>query len=196
MNIILLFGILAIFQADFTLAGIAGVILTIGIAIDANVLIYERLREEMAAGKTIGIAIQTAYEKAFSAIFDAQITTLITALVLLWLAEGAIQGFAVTLTIGIIVSLFSALLVTRVSFNWLSAARKLNKPLTFTPVLSNKKINFLDLSKFSRFISVALIGVTVLTIGLKKEESLGIEFVGGDQPKIQRIRKHRQGFYQ
>jgi SecD/SecF fusion protein len=181
MNIILLFGILAIFQADFTLAGIAGVILTIGIAIDANVLIYERLREEMAAGKTIGIAIQTAYEKAFSAIFDAQITTLITALVLLWLAEGAIQGFAVTLTIGIIVSLFSALLVTRVSFNWLGAARKLNKPLTFTPVLSNKKINFLGLSKFSRFISVALIGVTVLTIGLKKEESLGIEFVGGDQ---------------
>ena len=181
MNIILLFGILAIFQADFTLAGIAGVILTIGIAIDANVLIYERLREEMAAGKTIGIAIETAYEKAFSAIFDAQITTLITALVLLWLAEGAIQGFAVTLTIGIIVSLFSALLVTRVSFKWLSATRKLNKPLTFTPVLSNKKINFLRLSKFSRFISVALIGVTVLTIGIKKEESLGIEFVGGDQ---------------
>ncbi len=137
INIILLFGILAIFQADFTLAGIAGVILTIGIAIDANVLIYERLREEMAAGKSIGNAIQTAYEKAFSAIFDAQITTLITALVLLWLAEGAIQGFAVTLTIGIIVSLFSALLVTRVSFNWLSAARKLNKPLKFTPVLSN-----------------------------------------------------------
>ena len=181
MNIILLFGILAIFQADFTLAGIAGVILTIGIAIDANVLIYERLREEMAAGKTIGIAIQTAYEKAFSAIFDAQITTLITALVLLWLAEGAIQGFAVTLTIGIIVSLFSALLVTRVSFNWLTVARKLNKPLQFTPVLSNKKIDFLVLSKFSRFISVALIGVTVLTIGIKKEESLGIEFVGGDQ---------------
>ena len=181
MNIILLFGILAIFQADFTLAGIAGVILTIGIAIDANVLIYERLREEMAAGKTVGTAIQTAYEKAFSAIFDAQITTLITALVLLWLAEGAIQGFAVTLTIGIIVSLFSALLVTRVSFNWLSAARKLNKPLKFTPVLSNKKINFLSLSKFSRFISIALIAVTVLTIGIKKEESLGIEFVGGDQ---------------
>ena len=181
MNIILLFGILAIFQADFTLAGIAGVILTIGIAIDANVLIFERLREEMAAGKTVGIAIQTAYEKAFSAIFDAQITTLITALVLLWLAEGAIQGFAVTLTIGIIVSLFSALLVTRVCFNWLSATRKLNKPLKFTPVLSNKKINFLGLTKFSRFISVALIVVTILTIGIKKEESLGIEFVGGDQ---------------
>ena len=181
MNIILLFGILAIFQADFTLAGIAGVILTIGIAIDANVLIYERLREEMAAGKTIGIAIQTAYEKAFSAIFDAQITTLITALVLLWLAEGAIQGFAVTLTIGIIVSLFSALLVTRVSFNWLSATRKLNKPLTFTPVLSNKKINFLGLTKFSRFISFALIALTIGTMATKRDGALGIEFVGGDQ---------------
>ena len=181
MNIILLFGILAIFQADFTLAGIAGVILTIGIAIDANVLIYERLREEMAAGKTVGTAVQTAYEKAFSAIFDAQITTLITALVLLWLAEGAIQGFAVTLTIGIIVSLFSALLVTRVSFNWLSAARKLNKPLKFTPVLSNKRINFLGLTKFSRFISIALIVLTIGTIVTKRQGALGIEFVGGDQ---------------
>ena len=89
VNIILLFGILAIFQADFTLAGIAGVILTIGIAIDANVLIYERLREEMGAGKDVIASIQSAYDKAFSAIFDAQITTLLTAFVLLWLAEGA-----------------------------------------------------------------------------------------------------------
>ena len=167
VNIILLFGILAIFKADFTLAGIAGVILTIGIAIDANVLIYERLREERATGKGVIASIQAAYEKAFSAIFDAQITTLITAFVLLWLAEGAIQGFAVTLTIGIIVSLFSALLVTRVCYNWLKG---MNPKLKFTPVLSKKNINFLGLTK-----------KTIGWLGYKGGDSLGIEFAGGQQ---------------
>ena len=178
VNIILLFGILAIFKADFTLAGIAGVILTIGIAIDANVLIYERLREERATGKGVVASIQAAYEKAFSAIFDAQITTLITAFVLLWLAEGAIQGFAVTLTIGIIVSLFSALLVTRVCYNWLKG---MNPKLKFTPVLSKKNINFLGLTKKTRLLSILLILVSIGWLGYKGGDSLGIEFAGGQQ---------------
>tara|TARA_Y100000766_G_scaffold95154_2_gene81208 strand:- start:1212 stop:3749 length:2538 start_codon:yes stop_codon:yes gene_type:complete len=180
INIILLFGILAIFQADFTLAGIAGVILTIGIAIDANVLIYERLREEKASGKSIGAAIQSAYEKAFSAIFDAQVTTLLTAFVLLWLAEGAIQGFATTLTIGIIVSLFSALLVTRVCYNWLSSSNKFNK-LNFTPVLAKKNINFLGLSKITKLVSFGIIILSIVVLGVKRGDSLGIEFAGGQQ---------------
>ena len=180
INIILLFGILAIFQADFTLAGIAGVILTIGIAIDANVLIYERLREEKASGKSIGAAIQSAYEKAFSAIFDAQITTLLTAFVLLWLAEGAIQGFATTLTIGIIVSLFSALLVTRVCYNWLKSSNKFNQ-LNFTPVLSKKNINFLGLTKITKLVSFGIIILSIIVLGVKRGDSLGIEFAGGQQ---------------
>ncbi|MFP6873256.1 MAG: protein translocase subunit SecD [Verrucomicrobiales bacterium] len=184
VNVILLFGILAIFQADFTLAGIAGVILTIGIAIDANVLIYERLREEMATGKSLGTAIKAAYEKAFSAIFDAQITTLITALVLLWLAEGAIKGFAVTLTIGILVSLFSALLVTRVCFNWLTTAETL-RSLKFMKVLGRRTFDFLSAAKTSRFISFALILTAIGVITMKGTKMLGIEFSGGDQIRFQ-----------
>jgi SecD/SecF fusion protein len=184
VNVVLLFGILAIFQADFTLAGIAGVILTIGIAIDANVLIYERLREEMATGKSLGTAIKAAYEKAFSAIFDAQITTLITALVLLWLAEGAIKGFAVTLTIGILVSLFSALLVTRVCFNWLTTAETL-RSLNFMKVLGRRTFDFLSAAKTSRIISFALILTAIGVMTMKGTKMLGIEFSGGDQIRFQ-----------
>ncbi len=186
VNVILLFGVLAIFQADFTLAGIAGVILTIGIAIDANVLIYERLREEMATGKSLGAAIKAAYDKAFSAIFDAQITTLLTALVLLWLAEGAIKGFAVTLTIGILVSLFSALLVTRVCFNWLTTAETL-RSLKFMKGLGQKTFDFLSLSKTTRWLSFALILSAIVFMTWKGKEMLGIEFSGGDQIRFQAV---------
>jgi SecD/SecF fusion protein len=184
VNVVLLFGVLAIFQADFTLAGIAGVILTIGIAIDANVLIYERLREELAQGKSLGTAIKAAYDKAFSAIFDAQITTLLTALVLLWLAEGAIKGFAVTLTIGILVSLFSALLVTRVCFNWLTTAETL-RTLTFMKVLGKKTFDFLGISRATRLLSLALILMAAVMMYNKGSDMLGIEFSGGDQIRFQ-----------
>lgn len=102
LNILILFGAMAMFGFTFTLPGIAGIILTIGVAVDANVLVYERLREELAAGKTVKTAIGAAYEKAFSAIFDANITTLLTALILFWRASGTVKGFAVTLTIGIL----------------------------------------------------------------------------------------------
>ena len=106
------------FDFTFTLPGIAGIILTIGVAVDANVLIYERLREELKAGKSVRSAIQAAYEKAFSAIFGANITTLITAIILFWRASGTVKGFAITLTIGILASMFAALVATRVLFWW------------------------------------------------------------------------------
>ena len=112
INIILLFGIMSMFNFVLTLPGIAGIILTIGLAVDANVLIYERLREEMSAGKPLGSAIEAAYNKAFSVIFDANATTLITAAILFWKSSGPVKGFAVTLTVGIIASVFSAMVVT------------------------------------------------------------------------------------
>src|SRR6476620_4986449 len=101
-----------------TLPGIAGIILTIGLAVDASVLIYERLREELALGKSLKVALQTAYEKAFSSIFDANVTTLITAAILFWKASGPIKGFAISLTLGILASLFTALIVGRNLFSW------------------------------------------------------------------------------
>lgn len=105
---LLVFGAMALFNFTLTMPGIAGIVLTIGMAVDANVLIYERLREEMNAGKTLGAALDAAFEKAFSAIFDANITTLISAVILFYLATGLVKGFAVTLTVGIVGTLLGA----------------------------------------------------------------------------------------
>ena len=129
VNIALIFGVMAILGTAISMPGIAGIILTIGIAIDANVLIYERLREEQGAGKTIKLALDTAYGKAFSAIFDANITTLIAAVALFAVAAGTVKGFSVTLMIGVIGTLFASLLVTRTCFNWLTAGKGLIKAL-------------------------------------------------------------------
>lgn len=116
-TVLLLMGVLAGFQATLTLPGIAGIILTIGMAVDANVLIYERIREELAAGKTAKAAVESGYLNSYSAIFDSNITTFFTAIILYQFGSGPIQGFALTLMIGIVVSLFSALVVTRLIFD-------------------------------------------------------------------------------
>ncbi|NNM30838.1 MAG: protein translocase subunit SecD, partial [Akkermansiaceae bacterium] len=137
VNIVILFGAMAMFGFTFTLPGIAGIILTIGVAVDANVLIYERLREELKLGKSVRAAIQAAYEKAFSAIFDANITTLITALILFWRASGTVKGVAGTLTIGILASMFAALVATRVLF-WWSTDKKILKKLNFLNLVPDK----------------------------------------------------------
>jgi SecD/SecF fusion protein len=113
INLLLLIGALTMFNFTLTLPGIAGIILTIGMAVDANVLIYERLREELALGKSLKAANQAAYDKAFSAIFDANVTTLITAVILFWQATGPIKGFAIALTLGILASMFTVLIVGR-----------------------------------------------------------------------------------
>ncbi|MEX1276445.1 MAG: protein translocase subunit SecD [Bacteroidota bacterium] len=119
-NILFILGVLAGFQATLTLPGIAGIILTIGMAVDANVLINERVREELAGGKTLRAAIEAGYDKAFSAIFDSNITTFLIGIILYQFGSGPVQGFALTLMIGIAATMFSALLITRVIFNLLT----------------------------------------------------------------------------
>ena len=127
-NILFILGVLAAFQGTLTLPGIAGVILTIGMAVDANVLIYERVREEARTGKTLRAAIDGGYSKAFSAIFDSNVTTFFTGVILYQFGTGPVQGFALTLMIGIVASLFSAIVITRVIFNILTerGASKIN----------------------------------------------------------------------
>jgi protein-export membrane protein SecD len=123
-NLLILFGALAYLGAALTLPGIAGVILTIGMAIDANVLIFERIREEIRKAKTIRSAIDAGYERAFTTIIDANLTTLITAVVLWQFGTGPIKGFATTLSIGIIASMFTALVFSRLIFNlWTKSGR-------------------------------------------------------------------------
>ncbi|MEE2734648.1 MAG: protein translocase subunit SecD [Verrucomicrobiota bacterium] len=180
INVLILFGAMAMFEFTFTLPGIAGIILTIGVAVDANVLIYERLREELQAGKSLGTAIQAAYEKAFTAIFDANITTLITAIILFWRASGTVKGFAITLTIGILASMFAALVVTRVVFWWTARGPdKGVRKLTFLNMIPKRTINFMGLRKAAFAISLAGLAGSFLMVGTKREEALGIDFAGG-----------------
>ncbi len=179
VNIILLFGAMAMFGFTLTLPGIAGIILTIGIAIDANVLIYERLREEMKAGKSLPTAIDAAYAKAFSAIFDANITTLITAIILFNVASGTVKGFAVTLTIGILASLFSALVVTRVCFGWATESGVLKK-LSLLNIIPERRIDFLGKRRACFVLSCLLVAMTLVIFGVKKQDTLGVDFRGGD----------------
>lgn len=184
VNMLILFGAMAMFGATFTLPGIAGIILTIGVAVDANVLIYERLREEIAGGKSLINAIRAAYEKAFSAIFDANITTLLTAIILLWRASDQMKGFAITLTIGILSSMFAALLVTRVFFFWGSDTGALKK-LSFMNLIPAKTIKFMEMRKPAFMLSSVLLIGSLIVMGTKRESSLGIDFLGGSIVNIQ-----------
>lgn len=126
-NIVIILGVLSLFKAVLTLPGIAGILLTIGMAVDANVLIFERIREEIRAGKTARTAISTGFSKAFLTILDANVTTLITTFILFQFGTGPIKGFAVTLTIGILASLFTALFVSRVGFDLVMKRRQITR---------------------------------------------------------------------
>jgi SecD/SecF fusion protein len=180
VNVILLFGIMCMFNFVLTLPGIAGIILTIGLAVDANVLIYERLREEMAAGKPLTSAIDAAYNKAFTVIFDANATTLITAAILFWKSSGPVKGFAVTLTVGIIASVFSAMIVTRTIFGWAMQAgwvRRINMLHLINPA---KQIDFMSRRKLWISISLSVIAISIIGFSLRGEKNFGIDFLGGD----------------
>jgi len=179
INLVLLFGIMTMFNFVLTLPGIAGIILTIGMAVDANVLIYERLREELATGKPLSAALSAAYDKAFSAIFDSNVTTLITALILFWKATGPVKGFAVTLTIGIVASMFSALLVTRNCFNWAIASGVL-KRVRMSNLIKATNFDFMSKGRLSMAISALVILVSVGVFALRGENNFGIDFKGGD----------------
>tara|TARA_B110000914_G_scaffold171066_1_gene151759 strand:+ start:578 stop:2989 length:2412 start_codon:yes stop_codon:yes gene_type:complete len=184
INMLILFGCMAMFGATFTLPGIAGIILTIGVAVDANVLIYERLREELAGGKSLKNALKAAYEKAFSAIFDANITTLLTAIILLWRASDQMKGFAITLTIGILSSMFAALLVTRVIFFWGSDTGAFKK-LSFMNLIPERTIKFMEMRKPAFLLSALLFIGSLLIVGTKRDSALGIDFLGGSILTVQ-----------
>jgi SecD/SecF fusion protein len=179
VNLVLLFGLLAQFHFTLTLPGIAGIVLTIGMAVDANVLIYERIRDELALGKPASHAIDTGFEKAFSAIFDSNVTTLIPAVVLAYLGTGPLRGFAVTLALGIVANLFSSLVVSRNAFDWiLSRTQKPN--LGMMQFIKSPRIDFLRFRYFGLAFSLVILLIGGLTIGHRGEAVLGVDFKGGD----------------
>ncbi|MCZ4409428.1 protein translocase subunit SecDF [Cryomorphaceae bacterium 1068] len=179
-NLFFLIGALASIQAALTLPGIAGIVLTIGMAVDANVLIYERIREELRHGKGTKAAVKEGYQKAYSAIIDANLTTLLTAIVLVSLGTGPIKGFATVLIIGIFTSLFSAIFITRLIFD----SRLTNsKPVSFfmewsKSILVNANIQFISKRKISYTISLILIGIGVVSM-MTRGLNLGVDFTGG-----------------
>jgi SecD/SecF fusion protein len=179
VNLILLIGALTMFRFVLTLPGIAGIILTIGLSVDANVLIYERLREEMALGKSLKVAMETAYQKAFSSIFDANVTTLITAIILFWQAAGPVRGFAISLTFGILASLFTALIVGRNALGWLVDTGRVKK-ISMLHLISSQNINFLGKGFLACMCSLALILAGATSFYIRGEKNFGVDFRGGD----------------
>jgi len=181
-NIFFILGILAQLSASLTLPGIAGIVLTIGMSIDANVLIFERIKEELRNGANLKQAISNGYDKAFTSIIDANFTTLLVGLILYNLGQGPVKGFAITLIIGIICSFFSAVYITRVIVERLS--RKGDKsPLRFSfpfsrNLLTSLKIDFLGRRKIAYYFSISFISLGLISL-IIKGLTLGVDFKGG-----------------
>jgi SecD/SecF fusion protein len=188
-NIIILLGVMCSVGTTFTLPGIAGAVLTVGMAVDANVLIYERIREELAKGKSLKGAIDAGYARAFTTIFDSHVTTIISSIILIFMGTGSIKGFGVTLTIGVAASLFTALVVTRLIFNFLTD-RNLIKSLPMMHIIRSTKIDFMKLAM------PLAIATTVFTVGslvfgaTQGKKMFGVDFLGGDSTMFTYAQKY------
>ncbi len=180
LNILFLFTGLAILNATLTLPGIAGIILSIGMAVDANVLIFERMREEYALGKSVKSSVDGGFGKAFWTIVDSQVTTLITAMALFMFGTGPIKGFAITLSLGIIFNLFTALFCSRLMFDTLYSFRALKK-LSFMEFIKKPNIDFMKIRKITYTLSgtLVLIGLIACVQIARGKANMGVDFSGG-----------------
>ena len=187
MNILFILGMMAMFRATFTLPGIAAIILTIGMSVDANVLIFERIREEQMRGSSLRAAISTGYQRAFRTIFDANVTTFITALILYMVASEEIKGFAIVLMLGIASSMFTALFATRVVFDFLVGKRIIKEHLLMLRLVRNPQINWMGIRGAFFMISLVLVvgGMCVFFMRSDVENSkYDIEFTGGTSVQL------------
>ena len=179
-NVLLLFGVLVSFGAVLTLPGIAGLVLTMGMAVDANVIIYERIKEELAAGKGLSKAVADGYKNSYSAIIDGQVTTLLTGIVLFIFGSGPVQGFATTLIIGIITSVLTSIFITRLYFeSRIAKGKKISFESNLTKnFLKNTSFDFIKARKVSYIVSGALILISLVSI-FTKGFTYGVDFTGG-----------------
>lgn len=178
INMIIVIGVLASFGATISLPGVAALVLTLGMAVDAQILIYERIREELREGKTIKTALMGGYQKAYSTIVDANVTTLITALILIWLGSGPVKGFGVTLAVGIGSSMFCALIVTRMFLEMLVYGGVVHKMMQFS-FFRETSIDFLKLRKQAFVASWIVVAIGVSVVVIKGDRIYGIDFLGG-----------------
>ena len=186
INVFFLFGVLACLGSVLTLPGIAGIVLTLGMAVDSNVIIFERIKEEIKAGKGIKLAIQDGYKNAYSAIIDGNVTTLITGIILIILGTGPVHSFAVTLCIGILTSLATSIFITRLIFERMLAKEKeISFSTNFTRnFLQDKHYRFIDIRKTSFIICIAFLVISLGSLGFRGL-NLGIDFTGGRNYVVQ-----------
>ena len=179
-NILFLFGALAAFGAVLTLPGIAGIVFTVGLAVDANVIIYERIKEELRAGKALRLAIAEGYSNAYSAIIDTNLTTIITGLALFFFGSGPVRGFATTLIVGVLTSLVTSIFVTRLIFEWrLDRNKKISFDNNLTRnFLNNTRIDFIKARKYAYVFSIAICVISLASM-FTKGFTYGVDLSGG-----------------
>jgi SecD/SecF fusion protein len=196
LNMIMLMGCMALINATFTLPGLAGIVLTIGMAVDANVLIYERMREELAKGTSFRLAIQNGFEKAWGTIFDSNITTLLTAWILYYIGTEQVKGFAVSLIVGIMTSMFTGVYVCHLLFDVMENARFM-KSLKFYNFVGETKFDFVGIRKYAVMASIIFIALGMFALFSRGKANMDIDFTGGsmvtfkfeNEPDIDAARK-------
>ena len=179
MNILIILGVMASFGATMTLPGLAGIVLTMGMAVDANILVFERMREELKAGKTLKAALVAGYDKAFVTIVDAHVTQLCICAVMIWLGTGAIKGFGVTLAIGVFSTLFSVLITSHLIMEWLVESGIVKK-FPMLHFLHAEKVDFVKYGKPAFIASWTIVLIGVAVVFAKGQKIYGIDFAGGD----------------
>ncbi|MDQ8183682.1 protein translocase subunit SecD [Pelagicoccus sp. SDUM812005] len=179
-NVIIVLGVLASFGATLTLPGIAGIVLTVGMAVDANILIFERIREELRAGKSLKSAVEGGFDKVFSTIFDANVTTLLVSFVMYGLGTGPVKGFGLTLAIGVITTMFCALIISRVLLELLFTTGAVKSFKTLS-VFDASNIDFMKFRKPAFIASWCLVAVGCVVLAMKWDGIWGIDFTGGDE---------------
>jgi len=180
LNVVIILGVMASIGATLSMPGIAGIVLTIGMSVDSNILIFERMREELKLGKSLASSLEAGFDKAFSAILDGNLTTLITAVIMIVLGTGPVKGFGVTLAIGIFSTMFAALVISRLFLN-LAIYGGFVKKMPMFSVLENTNYDFLKYAKGAFIASWIVVLAGVATVVIKGKDIYGIDFTGGDQ---------------
>ncbi|PAW63401.1 MAG: protein translocase subunit SecDF [Opitutia bacterium Tous-C1TDCM] len=188
VNVVITLGVMASLGATLTMPGIAGIVLTLAMSVDSNILIFERMREELKLGKSLGSALEAGFDKAWSAILDSNVTTLLVASIMIVLGTGPVKGFGVTLTIGIFTTMFSAVVVSKLLLEYLIHG-EIVKSLKMFSMLQKTNIDFLKYTKAAVIGTVAILVVGIGAVVYKGKEIYGIDFVGGDMVTLNFAKK-------
>jgi SecD/SecF fusion protein len=183
INVLITLGVLASIGATLTMPGIAGIVLTLAMSVDSNILIFERMREEMKLGKSLGTALEAGFDKAWTAILDSNVTTLIVAGIMIWLGTGPVKGFGVTLAIGIFTTMFAAVVVSKLILEWLIHGG-IVKSLRMFSILQNTSFDFLRYAKPAFITSWAIVLIGAAVVVYKGKDVYGIDFLGGDMVSL------------